>query len=105
MNKKILRAKETEITRAGKLVFDAIFGESKDFEKHVAELEEEATAPPADPNAIQTSGYTVVRCDACNREAILPANVDLRALEQVGWRRVRDDAWRCATCGGSPSRR
>ena len=96
MNKKILRAKETEITRAGKLVFDAIFGESKAFEKRVAELEEE-TEPPADPSAIEVPGYSVVHCSSCSREAVLPANVDARALEQVGWRGT-GETWRCPMC-------
>jgi hypothetical protein len=103
MNKKILRTKENEIAKAGKLVFDAIFGDDKELEQRLSKELDEETDPPADPSAIDVQGYTVVRCARCPREAVLPANVDARALEQVGWRRVAgSDAWCCPMCASAP---
>jgi hypothetical protein len=100
MNKRILRTKENEIAKAGKLVFDAIFGDDKELEQRLGkELDEEATDPPADPNAIDVVGCLVVPCSSCTREAVIPSHVDPKALELVGWRRVPPgDTWRCPMC-------
>ena len=101
MNKKILRTKENEIAKAGKLVFDALFGDDDELERRLSkELDEETTDPPADPDAIEVVGCLVVPCSTCPREAVIPANVDARALELVGWRK-NGDAWRCPMCAAN----
>ncbi len=105
MNKKILRTKENEIAKAGRLMFDALFGDDKELEQRLGkELDEEATAPPADPNAIDVVGCLVVPCSSCPREAVIPSNVDAKTLELVGWRRAPTGAaWRCPMCVARPS--
>ncbi len=101
--KKFFADKEHEIAKAGKLVFDAIFGDDKELEQRISkELELEATAPPAEPTSrpvIDVPAYLVVRCAGCTREAVLPSHVDVRALALVGWMHdARTDSWRCPTC-------
>jgi hypothetical protein len=97
MSRKFLREKEAEIGKAGRLVFDAIFGETKDLEARVGdELDREAAARGEDV-AIPTTGYSFVRCEGCAREQVVPPNIDVRSLEQSGWR-FASGAWRCSFC-------
>ena len=101
MNKKILRRKESEIAKAGKLVFDALFGDDSELEQRLSKaLDEETTDPPADPNAIEAVGCLVVPCATCTREAVVPAYVDARGLELVGWRPA-GDGWHCPMCAAT----
>jgi hypothetical protein len=97
MNKKILRTKEAEIAKAGRLVFDAIFGDSDEFEQTLEdEIDREASGDNA---AITVEGHSFVRCAACGREQVVPPNIDARVLEQHGWR-LDAGAWRCSFCVG-----
>lgn len=97
MNKKILRSKEAEISKAGRMVFDAIFGDSRDFQRKLdEEIDREAAA---DPEAITVEASSFVRCAGCAREQAVPLNVDVRSLERHGWR-YADGAWRCPFCVG-----
>ena len=95
MNKKIVRSKEAEITKAGRMVFDAIFGDSQEFQRKLdEELDREA---PDAGDAITAQGHSLVRCAGCAREQGVPPNVDVRTLERHGWR-FADGAWRCQFC-------
>jgi hypothetical protein len=96
MNKKILRSKEQEIAKAGRLIFDAIFGDSREFQERVGEeLDDEAAA--RDPNVITVHAESIVRCAGCAREQTIPTNVDVRVLERQGWRFGAGE-WRCPFC-------
>ena len=97
MNCKFLREKESEIGRAGRLVFDAIFGETEELEVRLGdELDREAAARGEDV-AIPTTGHSFVRCAGCAREQVVAPDVDARSLEQSGWR-LTSGAWRCSFC-------
>ena len=98
MNKKILRSKEAEISKAGRMVFDAIFGDSREFQQKLGEEMDRETAAE-DEGAITVEGSSLVRCAGCAREQPVPPNVDVRALERHGWR-YADGAWRCPFCVG-----
>ena len=99
MNKKILRAKEGEIAKAGRMFFDAVFGDSQEFQQKLGdEIDAEATAA-ADARAIAVEGHSFVRCAGCAREQIVPPNVDVHVLEQQGWQ-FAAGAWRCSFCVG-----
>ena len=99
MNKKILRAKESEIVKAGRLFFDAVFGDSDEFQQKLGqEIDTEATAA-ADARAITVEGHSFVRCTGCAREHVVPPTVDVRVLEQQGWQ-FAAGAWRCSFCVG-----
>jgi hypothetical protein len=94
MNRKILRRKEGEITKAGRMFFDAVFGDTKEFvRKAREELEQEETRG----DAITVEADSFVRCEGCAREQVVPADMDARALEGRGWR-LRNGAWRCPFC-------
>jgi uncharacterized protein with PIN domain len=97
MNKKILRSKEAEIAKAGRLVFDAIFGDSREFQKNLEEeMDREASG---DADAVVVEGHSFVRCSGCGREQKVPPHVDVRVVEQHGWR-FASSAWRCPFCVG-----
>lgn len=125
----LLRTKEREIARAGKLLFGAFFGEGETMGDGLARAlaEEDGDAAPA-PAAIHASptapaaptsparaahttteiavpSYTTIRCGCCPREAVLPSNTPSSALEAMGWRRVRcvdgSVAWQCDGCTGA----
>jgi hypothetical protein len=105
VNKKILKSKEDEITKAGRMVFDALFGDSAEFER---KIEDEITLDAPAEAVIPTSGHSLLRCVGCAREQGVPAGVDVFTLEQQGWR-FDGTAWRCpfcvtrlATSGGKP---
>jgi hypothetical protein len=97
MNKKILRTKEAEISKAGRLVFDAIFGDSDALERRLADEADAATPDAAPGDALTVEGHSFVRCAGCAREQTVPENVDVRTLEQRGWR-LAGGAWRCSFC-------
>jgi hypothetical protein len=95
MNKRILRAKEAEISKAGRMVFDAIFGDSDEFEQ---KLSDELDAEDGDEREVITvEAHSLVRCGGCGREQSVPTSVDVRVLEQHGWRFAAGD-WRCPFC-------
>ena len=94
MNKRILKSKENEIAKAGRMVFDALFGDSAEFEK---KLEEEVAADAPAEVAIPAAGHSLLRCVGCAREQGVPAGVDVFTLEQQGWR-FDGTAWRCPFC-------
>ena len=99
MNKKILRAKESEIAKAGRMFFDAVFGDSEEFQQKIGdEIDAEADAA-ADANAITVEGHSFVRCAGCARVQFVPPNVDVHVLEQQGWQ-FAASAWRCSFCVG-----
>ena len=105
MKRRILESKKSEIAKAGRLVFDAIFGDTKDFERNIEQLEQADTDPGAPPaiaaapfdDAITVEGYSCVTCGACGREQRLPPNVDVSAVERYGWR-CANASWRCPFC-------
>jgi hypothetical protein len=92
MNKRILRAKESEIAKAGRLVFDALFGETHEFERNIAD-EIDRDAEPA----VTVEGHGFVRCFGCAREKPVPAAVDVHVIEEEGWR-FDGVGWRCPFC-------
>jgi hypothetical protein len=94
MNKKILKSKENEIAKAGRMVFDALFGDSDEFEKKL-EQEIEEDAPPGE--IVPAVGHSLLRCLGCAREQGVPPGVDVFVLEQQGWR-FDGTAWRCPFC-------
>jgi hypothetical protein len=96
VNKKILRSRGAEITKAGRMVFDAIFGDSHEFQRKVGEELDDAAAE-ADADAITVEATSLVRCAGCAREQAVAANVDVRVLERQGWR-FDAGAWRCSFC-------
>jgi len=94
MNKKILRSKEAEIAKAGRLVFDALFGETEAFERTLGdELDRDSAA--AGTLTVEGSGF--VRCVGCAREKPVPATVDVQVIELEGWR-FDVGAWLCPFC-------
>ena len=99
MNKKILRAKENEIAKAGRLFFDAVFGDSDEFEQKLAIEVDTEVDTERDTQAITVEGHSFVRCAGCAREQTVPSNVDVRVLEQQGWN-FAAGAWRCSFCVG-----
>ena len=94
MNKKILKSKEGEIAKAGRMLFDALFGDSAEFEK---KLEDEITLDAPAEDVISTAGHSLLRCVGCAREQGVPAGVDVFTLEHEGWR-FDGTAWRCPFC-------
>ena len=94
MNKKILKSKENEIAKAGRMVFDALFGDSAEFEK---KLEDEITLDAPAEAVVPAEGHSLLRCVGCAREQGVPAGVDVFTLEQQGWR-FDGTAWRCPFC-------
>ncbi|MGH7280623.1 MAG: hypothetical protein ACRELY_03800 [Polyangiaceae bacterium] len=97
--KKILHAKEKEIAKAGRLMFDALFGEDGELEKN---LEQEASDDERDSTArgswvVDTVGHTLLRCDTCGRELVLVGSIDVAIAQAHGWR-SHEDKWTCSTC-------
>ncbi len=97
MSRKFMREKEAEISKAGRLFFDAIFGESKDLEQRVGDELDRAAAARGDDVAIPAAGHSFVRCEGCAREQVVPPDVDVRSLAQGGWQ-FANGAWRCSFC-------
>jgi hypothetical protein len=97
MSHKFMRQKEGEIVKAGRLFFDAVFGESKDLEQRVGDELDRHAAARGEDVAIPTTGHSFVRCEGCAREQIVAPNVDVRSLEQSGWK-FANGAWRCSFC-------
>jgi hypothetical protein len=92
-----MRQKEGEIAKAGRLFFDALFGDSSEVEERVGrELDREAAARGEDV-AIPADGDSFIRCGGCAREQKVAPNVDVRSLEKHGWR-LAGGVWRCAFC-------
>ncbi|HEX7664375.1 MAG TPA: hypothetical protein VF407_07695, partial [Polyangiaceae bacterium] len=73
MNKRILKSKETEIAKAGRLFFDAIFGDQKELER---ELEEQDTERSEQGVTIDVDACSLIECAGCKRELIVPPNLD-----------------------------
>lgn len=108
-NKRILRSKQTEISKAGRLLFDALFSDSKEFERQIGdELDAEEQqggapggggAPPQAPatEAIPVDGRSLVRCERCGREVAVAPTEDALNLERHGWR-FAAGVWRCPFC-------
>lgn len=94
MNRKILRRKEGEITKAGRMFFDAVFGDTKEF---VRKAKEELEESESRAGAITVEAQSFVRCEGCAREQIVPPDMDARVLESRGWR-LKAGAWRCPFC-------
>ena len=109
-NKRILRSKQTEISKAGRLLFDALFSDAKDFEQQIGDeldAEEQQGGVPAagggDPprtpatEAIPVDGRSLVRCERCGREVAVAPTEDALNLERHGWR-FAAGVWRCPFC-------
>jgi hypothetical protein len=108
-NKRILRSKQTEISKAGRLLFDAIFSDGDDFQRQIGdELDAEegagaapvaggAPAQPAAVEAIPVDGRSFVRCERCGREVAVAPTEDALNLERHGWR-FAAGVWRCSFC-------
>lgn len=97
MSRKFMRQKEGEIAKAGRLFFDALFGEPEDLEQRVGDELDRAAAVRGEDVPIPAVGHSFVRCEGCAREQAVPPNVDVRTLEQQGWR-FAGGAWRCSFC-------
>jgi hypothetical protein len=97
MNDKFLRAKESEIGKAGRLVFDALFGETEDLQTRLGDELDREAASRGKTEPILVEAHSFVRCDGCAREQIVPPDVDVRTLTQRGWR-LSGGAWRCSFC-------
>lgn len=95
MNNNFVRTKKGEVIKAGRMFFDAVFGEAGDFERHLAD-EEEAPQPLQRQDL---AGNCVVRCVGCAREQSVPASVDVRTLARHGWKfDPASRSWRCQFC-------
>jgi len=98
--KKILQAKENEIAKAGKMMFDAFFGEEGALEKSLnedmADSERDSTARGTWVD-VETTGHSLLRCDACGRELVMLGTVNVAIAERHGWRST-DGVWRCTQC-------
>ncbi len=91
----ILNQRGGEIAKAGRMFFDAVFGDSREFQQKLEdEIDREASG---DADAITVDGHSFVRCVGCGREQVVAPNVDVRGLEQQGWR-FDGGTWRCAFC-------
>jgi hypothetical protein len=100
MKKKILQAKEKEIVKAGRLVFDAIFGNDGDLEKkldeELADSERDSTAR-GNWEVVEAEGHSLLRCDVCTREIVMVGSIDVAVAERHGWR-ATNGKWKCSTC-------
>jgi hypothetical protein len=100
MSKKILKSKELEIAKAGRLMFDALFGDDGELEKNVnQELadEERDSTVRGEWQVVDVEGHTLLRCDDCGRELVMLGSVNVELAERHGWR-AENDKWRCSTC-------
>ena len=95
MNRKILKSKESEITRAGRLFFDAVFGDQKEIERELAE--EDTERAPGDAAVIDVEACTVLECGVCHRELIVPTSLDSTVIAAQDWR-FTEGVWTCRTC-------
>jgi hypothetical protein len=93
MNRRLLRSKGSEITKAGRLVFDAIFGDGKEIEREIEREEEHERQR----GSITVEGDAFVQCDGCGKRQSLPPGVDASVVEHFGWR-ARESSWRCPAC-------
>jgi uncharacterized protein with PIN domain len=100
MSKKILKSKEAEIAKAGRLMFDALFGDDGELEKNVeqelADEERDSTAR-GEWKVVDVEGHTLLRCDDCGRELVMLGSVNVELAERHGWR-AENDKWRCSKC-------
>ncbi len=100
MKKKILQAKEKEIVKAGRMVFDALFGEDGELEKkldqELTESERDTTVR-GDWQVVEAEGHSLLRCDVCGRELVMVGSINVAVAEKHGWRST-NDKWRCGTC-------
>ncbi|MEO8874156.1 MAG: hypothetical protein ABI461_01100 [Polyangiaceae bacterium] len=100
MSKKLLRTKEHEIAKAGRMVFDAIFGDEGELEKKVeqelADEERDSTAR-GEWKVVDAEGHTLLRCDVCGRELVMLGSVNVALAEQHGWH-CSEDKWKCRIC-------
>jgi hypothetical protein len=107
--------RKAEVKRAGRFLFDAVFGEPGDFKRSVEDAidEEERAARPAPRVEVVATSRTApsttlattpaqlppstIRCADCGREQSIPATFGRADVERLGWRRV-ERAWRCSLC-------
>ena len=100
MKKKILQAKEKEIVKAGRLMFDALFGKDGDLERS---LDEELTDSECETTVrgnweiVEAEGHSLLRCDDCGRELVMVGSIDVVVAERHGWRAANGN-WKCGTC-------
>jgi hypothetical protein len=99
MKKKILQAKEKEIVKAGRLMFDALFGRDGDLEKSLdAEIADECeTTVRGNWEVVEAEGHSLLRCDDCGRELVMVGSIDVTVAERHGWRATNGN-WKCSTC-------
>ncbi len=97
VSRKFMRQKEGEIAKAGRLFWDAVFGEPKELEQRVGDELDRVAAARGEDVAIPAVGHSLVRCEGCAREQGVPPDIDVRSLEKRGWR-FAGGAWRCAFC-------
>jgi hypothetical protein len=101
-----------DFAKAGRFLFDAVFGKPGDFERSVRDeldAEEARTRPttsarsteivvaPKPAPAATDLPPSILRCTDCGREQQIPATFGRADVERLGWRRV-DRAWRCSLC-------
>lgn len=95
----VLKKKQGEVVRAGKLLARALFG---DHEEVAEELRDDILREQSEKGGgvpLTTTGFSFVRCAGCAREQAIAPDVDVRELERVGWR-LDAGAWRCRFCVG-----
>jgi hypothetical protein len=97
MNRKLVNRKGTDIRNAGRLFFEALFGEPGELERRVGDDLDRAAAAHGENVAIPTTGHSLVRCVGCAREQAVPVDIDVRVLQESGWR-FHEGAWRCPFC-------
>jgi hypothetical protein len=97
MNRKLVSQKGTDIRNAGRLVFEALFGDAEELERRVGDDLDRAAAAHGESAALPTVGHSLVRCEGCAREQAVPVDVDVRTLQKSGWR-FHESAWRCPFC-------
>jgi hypothetical protein len=97
MNRRLLRTKKSEITKAGRLVFDAIFGDGHEIEREI-EREEQLDR---ERGSITVAGEAFVQCDCCGKRQPLPPAVDAAVAKHFGWRERGDGSWRCPACAAA----
>jgi hypothetical protein len=97
MDRKFAGRKGTDIRNAGRLFFEALFGEPGELERRVGDDLDRAAAARGEDVVIPAVGHSLVRCAGCAREQAVPVDVDVRVLQKSGWR-FHESAWRCPFC-------
>ena len=46
---------------------------------------------------VETTGHSLLRCDACGRELVMLGTVNVAIAERHGWRST-NGVWRCTQC-------